>query len=404
MTYFSDADISPTNPSQLSNVDAFAHPASFVTDVIDSMAARIGVLDENDRFIAVNRAWKARAMTQGMPPGYPVGSHLHDLTGTIPRRYARLIERGYLAVVEGRRNEFSCAYPVQTRGEDDWFKQSMTRMIGDGPARYVVVIHSVQEIKRAERRLRALNGHLLGARALAEKASRAKSVFLSMMSHEMRTPLNGVLGMAELMALGELPGAQRRNLDVIQKSGRVLLSLLTDLLELSRLESGGVKLEGGVIDSRNVVDQVRAYGLDLLDGKEIALNIRVAEDASGLWSGDEKAVLQVLRALLSNAVKFTDRGEIAVGVSYLGGCLVLRVQDTGVGIPPARLEAIFESFVQADGSTTRRHDGAGLGLAICRNLVGLMDGEIEVESEEQVGTTFTVTIPTRPAHEPSAAL
>ena len=393
MTHSQDALARTSGRNSFLDADSFAQPASFATDVIDSVAARIGVLDEHDCFIAVNRAWKDRAAAQGMPQGYPIGSHLHEITGTVPRRYARLIERGYLAVVEGRRNEFSCAYPVPTRGEDDWFKQSFTRMVGEGPARYIVVIHSVGELKKAERRLRALNGHLLGARALAARASRAKSVFLSMMSHEMRTPLNGVLGMAEVMALGDLPDGQRRNLDVIQRSGRVLLGLLTDLLDLSRLESGGVTLEEGVIDAAHVADFARTYCQGLLGDKDVVINTSVSPDASGPWVGDEKAVQQLLRALLSNAVKFTEHGEIDLGLSYLNGCLVLRVQDTGVGIPAAKLAAIFESFVQADGSMTRRHDGSGLGLAICRNLVALMGGEIEVESTVHVGTVFTVTVP-----------
>jgi len=397
MSYFQDATIRSAEHETFSNVDLFAQPTFFATDVIDSIAARIGVLDENDCFIAVNRAWKERSTAQGMPPGYPIGSHLHEVTGTTPRRYARLIERGYLAVIEGRRSEFSCAYPVPTRGEDDWFKQSFTRMVGAGPARYIVVIHSVGEIKKAERRLRALNGHLLGARALAAKASRAKSVFLGLMSHEMRTPLNGVLGMAEVMALGELPQGQRRNLDVIQKSGRVLLGLLTDLLELSRLESGGVALEEGVIDPAHLADHARTYCQGLLDGKDVVVSVNVTPEAAGLWTGDEKAVCQILDTLLSNAVKFTAQGEIDVRLSYLNACLVLRVQDTGIGIPAAQLDAIFESFVQVDGSTTRRHDGSGLGLAICRNLVALMGGEIEVESVGQVGTVFTITLPVRPA-------
>ncbi len=400
MPHRQDALALSSEPSGFPDVNGFAQPASFATDVIDSMAARIGVLDENDCFIAVNRAWKERSKTQGMPPGYPIGSHLHEVTGAIPRRYARLIERGYLAVIEGRRNEFSCAYPVPTRGEDDWFKQSFTRMVGDGPARYIVVIHSVQEIKKAERRLRALNGHLLGARALAERASRAKSVFLGMMSHEMRTPLNGVLGMAEVMALGELPKAQRGNLDVIQKSGRVLLGLLTDLLELSRLEAGDVVLEEGVIDPERIADHARTYCQSLIESKDVTVTVSVTAEASGLWAGDEKAVLQTLDALLSNAAKFTAHGEIDVRLCYLNGCLVLRVQDTGIGIPAAKLDAIFESCVQADGSTTRRHDGSGLGLAICRNLVALMGGEIEVESTEQVGTVFTIILPCRAKADP----
>ena len=172
----------------------------FWTEVIDAMAARVGVLDETGRFIAVNQAWKDRSAARGRPKDYPVGLHLSDLTGTVPTRYSRLLNKGYRAVAEGRRSEFSCAYPVPTKGGDDWFKQTLSMMGGDGGHRTVVVIQSIQELKHAEARLRAANAELTVARDAAEAADTAKSVFLGMMSHEIRTPLNGVLGMARVMA------------------------------------------------------------------------------------------------------------------------------------------------------------------------------------------------------------
>lgn len=375
---------------------------SFSTDVIDSMAGRVGVLDADERFIAVNKAWKTRSAALGLPANYPLGCHLHDVIGTIPTRYARLMERGYLAVVEGRRNEFSCAYPIPTRGEDDWFKQSLTRMTGHGPGKYVVVVQSIQELKRAERRLRLLNDNLLKAKDVAEGSSRAKSVFLAMMSHEMRTPLNGVMGMAQVMALGELPGKQRDRLDVIQKSGGALLSLLTDLLDLSRLESGGVTLEDGRFEPQRLADVAEAACRPLIVGHNVRLHTTVTSRARGLWSGDERRIQQILHVLLSNSAKFTAEGFIDLNIDCDSSALILRVQDTGVGIAADQLAGIFETFVQGDGTLTRRYDGCGLGLAICRSVVDLMGGDVRVESAQGVGTTFTVTLPA-PAVRPVAS-
>jgi signal transduction histidine kinase len=230
----------------------------------------------------------------------------------------------------------------------------------------------------------------------AEAANRAKNEFLATMSHEIRTPLNGVLGMAQVMDRGELSGAQRGHLAMISAAGASLLTLLNDLLDLSKIDAGKVELEDGVIDTAALAAGLDAFA-PLLRDKEVALSVAVAPEAVGGWSGDPTRVRQVLHNLISNAVKFTDHGTISVVMSYDGGALMFTVQDTGEGISASRLGQVFEPFVQADASTTRRYGGSGLGLTICRDLVTLMGGTIDLVSTEGVGSKFTVRLPALPA-------
>jgi signal transduction histidine kinase/FixJ family two-component response regulator len=237
----------------------------------------------------------------------------------------------------------------------------------------------------------------------AEAANRAKSEFLATMSHEIRTPLNGVLGMAQVMHRGELSDAQREHLRMISTAGASLLTLLNDLLDLSKIDAGKVELEDGVIDT-----EALAAGLDtfapLLQDKDVVLSVTVAPEALGGWSGDPTRVRQVLHNLISNAVKFTDHGTISVVISHDGAALILDVEDTGAGISATRLAQVFEPFVQADASTTRRYGGSGLGLTICRDLLTLMGGTIDLVSTEGVGSKFTVRLPGRRAALPVAAI
>jgi PAS domain S-box-containing protein len=227
----------------------------------------------------------------------------------------------------------------------------------------------------------------------AVHAAEAMSGFLATMSHELRTPLNGVLGMAQAMARDPLSPPQRERLSVIEGSGEALLSLLNDLLDLSKIEAGKTVLEDGVVDAKALADGAQSIFTALVGDKNVALNLSVEPGAAGCWRGDPTRVRQVLHNLISNAVKFTDRGSITVDLSHSAEGLTFRVTDTGVGIPPDKLGGVFDRFVQADASTTRRHGGSGLGLTICRDLVALMGGAIEVESIEGVGTTFTVKLP-----------
>jgi len=239
----------------------------------------------------------------------------------------------------------------------------------------------------------------------AVAAAEAMSGFLATMSHELRTPLNGVLGMAQAMARDDLSPLQRERIGVVAASGEALLSLLNDLLDLSKIEAGKTELEDGVVDVPALADGARSIFSALVREKDVTFSLSVSPSAQGCWRGDPTRVRQVLHNLISNAVKFTDRGSIAVDLEGNPAGLVLRVQDTGVGIAAGKLETVFERFVQADASTTRRHGGSGLGLTICRDLTSLMGGEIAVESVEGVGTTFTVNLPlTRIEGAPSGAV
>ena len=227
----------------------------------------------------------------------------------------------------------------------------------------------------------------------AVRAADAMSVFLATMSHELRTPLNGVLGMTEAMRRGELCAEQRERLEVIEISGASLLSLLNDLLDMSKIQADQVELEEGLVDTKVLADGARRIFAALAGEKDLTLALRVTPAARGCWVGDPTRVRQILHNLVSNAIKFTDFGAISVDISRRSGHLVLSVADTGIGIAPHKLASIFERFVQADASMTRRYGGSGLGLTICRDLVGLMKGDIRVRSVEGQGATFVVRLP-----------
>jgi PAS domain S-box-containing protein len=235
----------------------------------------------------------------------------------------------------------------------------------------------------------------------AKAADQAKSQFLAVMSHEIRSPLNGVLGMAQAMELGELPPDQRRRLQVIREAGGVLLDLLNDMLDLTRISAGGLQLEDGIVDGRELVRGARNLFDGLAANKDVSFELEVDPVAVGPWKGDPTRVRQIVTNLIGNAVKFTDRGRIVLRILPETHGFRLEVSDTGPGIPAHMLGRIFDPFDQLDPSNTRRHGGSGLGLAICRDLAELMDGEITVSSTVGVGSTFVLKLPLqRAAVEP----
>jgi signal transduction histidine kinase/CheY-like chemotaxis protein len=262
-------------------------------------------------------------------------------------------------------------------------------------------LQAMAEMRLALARSEMAEARLSGALAQAEAASRVKSDFLATMNHEIRTPLNGVLGMAQAMERGELSGQQRGRLGLITAAGQSLLTLLNDLLDLSKVEAGKVEMEDGVVDIEALAEGAAAF-LPLLQDKDVSFSVTVAPQAQRYWRGDPHRIRQVLHNLISNAVKFSDHGAVSVRISGRDSALVFTVQDSGIGIAPDRLTQVFEPFVQADASTTRRFGGTGLGLTICRDLVNLMGGTIDLVSVEGVGSTFTVTLPLRAAARPEA--
>ena len=237
----------------------------------------------------------------------------------------------------------------------------------------------------------------------AEAANGAKSAFLATMSHEIRTPLNGVLGMAQAMAADKLSAMQRDRLDVIRQSGEALLAILNDVLDLSKIEAGRFEMETVAFDLGELMKGAHSAFAALANKKGLSFALTIEADARGVYLGDPMRVRQVLYNLISNALKFTERGEVRVTAASAGEWLALSVSDTGVGIHPARVGALFEKFTQEDASTTRRFGGTGLGLAICRELADLMGGRIDVASRLGEGSTFVVSLPLARVGEAHAA-
>ena len=238
------------------------------------------------------------------------------------------------------------------------------------------------------------------ARRAAEQANQAKSDFLANMTHELRTPLTGVLGMATLLRTTKLDTQQREYLSAIISSANMLQALIGDILDLSKIDAKKLQLEHSAFDVREPVREVCEVMHAQALGKGLALVCDVSPDLPPRVVGDALRVRQILFNLIGNAVKFTERGQVVVyaGVDEAGPDdprlgVRLAVEDTGIGIPPDKLESIFESFSQADDSTTRRYGGTGLGTTIARDLIQLMGGRIGVESELGRGTRFRVWLP-----------
>jgi PAS domain S-box-containing protein len=251
--------------------------------------------------------------------------------------------------------------------------------------RRIAVAQNITDLKLAEQAL-------VRAKEEAEAANLAKSAFLATMSHEIRTPLNGVLGMAQALALEPLSPSQQERLEVILGSGRGLLAILNDVLDISKIEAGKLELETIAFDLEELVGSVRNIFAPAAEVKGCAFDVRLAAQAKGTYLGDPTRVRQILFNLVSNAVKFTEAGGVAVSVRAVPDGVRIDIEDSGVGIAPERLATLFRKFEQGDASTTRRFGGTGLGLAICHELATLMGGTIGVKSGAP-GTVFTVILP-----------
>jgi len=365
-----------------------AHERNLLRTLIDTIPDMIYVKDSEGRLLVVNRA--LAALLGASSPDVLLGK-------TDPEEPAESLWAGDQKVMSSgealiNREES----PVDSRGNVKWvlttkvpLRDSSGNIIG-----LMSVSRDITSRKRAEKEIEK-------ARDAAQAANRAKSEFLANMSHEIRTPLNGIMGMTELALETALDAEQREYLEAVKLSADSLLSVINDILDFSKIEAGKLELSPIEFDLHGQVQEIVRLMTVPTKLKGLRLECTVAADVPRLINGDSTRLRQVLVNLLGNAVKFTDQGEVSLRVfkeleDESGLTLHFTVRDTGIGIPSSKQRTVFEAFAQADGSTTRRYGGTGLGLTISKRLVQMMGGRIWVESEEGHGSQFHFTACFRP--------
>ncbi|WP_340645131.1 ATP-binding protein [Phenylobacterium sp.] len=247
-------------------------------------------------------------------------------------------------------------------------------------------------------------GQAEAAREDARRASLAKSTFLATMSHEIRTPMNGVLGMAQLLQRSDLSGLQRSQVDTLIKSGELLMVILNDILDLSKIDAGQMEIAKSPCDLRTLLSEMETFWGPTAAERGLTLAVDVHDTVPPFVALDPRRIRQVLFNLVGNALKFTKEGAVTITVDRdrITDALTFAVSDTGVGIDAQDLPHLFQKFSQGDASDVRRFAGAGLGLAICRELSALMGGDVTVDSELGVGSTFRVSLPLEETSAPAA--
>jgi PAS domain S-box-containing protein len=367
-------------------------PALAAENIISTMNDLFILIDPDRTIVSVNKALTdllgyARHELTGMPFTmlFPMTKIEHP-SDIIESRTAKI--KVYMAHELRNRETYlvtkeNASIPVAVSFSTLWGKR------GD-IAGYVCIAHDISERKKGEEDLRA-------AKDKAEVASKAKSEFLSTMSHEIRTPMNAVIGFAGLLRDTDLRDVQKEYVDMICSSGELLVALINDILDISKIEARQLTLESIEFDLDNVVNVVAKIARQMLGNRDVTLNVSYGDDVPHLLWGDPVRIRQVLLNLLNNAVKFTHQGVIDVSVRRVpenatagvpGPTIEFSVRDTGIGIPLDKQRDIFKPFVQADASTTRKYGGTGLGLGIAKALVELMGGTISLVSDEGKGSEF----------------
>ena len=356
--------------------------------VIDNMPATVYVKNLHLQKVLVN---KMELEILGRSEEEVIGKTDRDL---YPAEEAALFEADDLRLLEEGKPLINREEQIMTpRGEAVWLLTSKTPLYDD-EGKVTGIVGVGRDITEKVENTQALEQ----AKEDAEKANKAKSEFLANMSHEIRTPMNAILGFSETLCERIEHPSHRNMLQSVLSSGKLLLTLLNDILDLSKVEAGKMTIDPKPISMDSIIREMKMLYKGKADEKGLEIRTEKPEDFPEVIELDEVRVKQVLFNLVGNAVKFTQEGYIAIRMDFYPkgentGELVMQVKDTGKGIPPDQQENIFEPFYQQDGQSTRQYGGTGLGLAITRRLVERMKGRIEVESTPGKGSTFTVRLP-----------
>jgi PAS domain S-box-containing protein len=251
------------------------------------------------------------------------------------------------------------------------------------------------ELERKTRELETKTIELEKAKNKAESADRLKSAFLANLSHELRTPLNSVIGFSSILLMGktgDLNEEQRKQIKMIKTSGNHLLSLITDILDLSKIEAGQMNVSAELFDIQDTIEELHKIMLPQATGKGLSF-IFERRPFSGVLKSDKQRVRQIIANLISNAIKFTNQGSVLVGCTRENNHLRIQVSDTGIGIKEDDFEKLFIPFIQIENDLIRKHPGSGLGLSISKKLAEMLNGSLGVESQFGSGSTFTLTLP-----------
>lgn len=373
---------------QVEQGEALAHSEQTLRDAIEALSDGFVLYDQDDRLVICNERYKEFYETS------------RDLL-VEGASFSNIIRAG------AQRGQYKSAEAYKDL--DGWIQDRLDRHVNATGDLVEQQLDDGRWLHIREQKTR--NGGTVGIRtdvtALkkaqleAEQANRTKSEFLATMSHELRTPLAGMTGIIDLLETTGLTAQQQDYIDNLRSSSQGLLALLNDILDLSKIEAGRLELESRPFDPDGVAREILQLFRANANAKGLALNMNVSEGVPASLMGDEHRFRQILVNLVGNAIKFTDSGSVAVDLRIQSpgtACrLTLEVRDTGIGIERGQLDHIFDPFVQADATISRRFSGTGLGLAICQRLADAMAGTIDIDSTPGEGTKVTVTLPCRPA-------
>ncbi|GAA0390920.1 hypothetical protein GCM10009093_16940 [Brevundimonas terrae] len=364
---------------------------SNLRNAIEALPIGLALYDERERLVIWNSHFQR--LSRDIGPYLRVGmTYSHARQTAIPFRMSETASSAHPDGLELRLNEHSPGdWLVQSGDKNHWLRLQNRRIAHRG---LVSTVSDFTEQKKHE-------AELATALEQARSANVAKSRFLANMSHEIRTPLNGIIALAEALSQSALSGTQSEMVEIIRSSSDNLQTLLSDILDMARIESGLIHISPAPFDLTRLVNDTHKLYANAAREKGVQLSCHIATSAQNWVMGDATRTGQILNNLLSNAVKFTNEGHISLFVTRQDRNVVFRVDDTGIGFDPAKRRDLFERFQQADEDITRRYGGSGLGLSICTELATRMGGSIDGSSQLGQGSSFTLILPMEPITAPN---